>query len=71
MKKTKFNMDYHLKTHLPFVLKHWTQYGIQPHRVVQIRHSDDAALEESGGLCKALASEERKSTFNDMTNVRE
>jgi len=44
-------MDYHLKTNLPFVLKHWAQYDMQPHTVVKFdptQDSDDAELEESG-----------------------
>ena len=46
-------MDYHLKTYLPFVLKHWAQYDMQPLTVVKFdptQDSDDAELEGSVAL---------------------
>lgn len=43
----KFDMDYCLSTHMPLVMKHWKQYGLQGYEITQFNAIDGQKLQYS------------------------
>jgi len=74
----KFDMPYYLKTHMPLVSKHWSEFGLQEWEVVQLGPGPDGSKPYSvvarltwdslDGLRKALGSESAKTVFGDVEN---
>ncbi|KAF9735940.1 hypothetical protein PMIN06_006835 [Paraphaeosphaeria minitans] len=74
-RKTKFNMDYYLATHMPLVTKLWTQHGLTKYTVTQYDDPESPysvacvlEFESLEAFKKAGAGSEGKEVFADIDN---
>ncbi|KAK5299210.1 hypothetical protein LTR99_007478 [Exophiala xenobiotica] len=74
----KFDMAYYLKKHMPLVAEHWTKFGLNDWKVVDLGDSPDGSKPYSvaailtwdsvDGVKKALADESAKIVMGDVEN---
>ena len=69
-----FNIDYYLSTHMPLVVKHWSDYGLKGYKVVSFdadapwTYGCTLEFESLEGFEKAGQTEGAKTVMGDIVN---